>query len=86
MHMVTVLSWIFIRVAEGFDGHSGYEFPWSPFRLLPFSSAEEYHDFHHSHNIGNFSSFFTHWDTLFGTNKEFYRYLEKTKDKSEKSD
>ena len=35
---------------------SGFEFPWSPFRLLPFSASATYHDYHHSHNRGNFSS------------------------------
>jgi sterol desaturase/sphingolipid hydroxylase (fatty acid hydroxylase superfamily) len=26
----------------------GYEFPWSPYRLLPFSGSSTAHDYHHS--------------------------------------
>jgi len=86
MHLVSVIAWIVIRVAEGYDGHCGYDFPWSPFRIMPLSGGEEYHDFHHSHNVGNFSTFFTHWDTIFGTNVQFYRFLDKKHAKENKSD
>jgi sterol desaturase/sphingolipid hydroxylase (fatty acid hydroxylase superfamily) len=36
MHFLTYLAWIFLRIAETTDGHSGYEFTFSPFRLIPF--------------------------------------------------
>lgn len=36
MHYSTYLIWIIIRVVETTEGHCGYEFPWSPFRLIPF--------------------------------------------------
>lgn len=65
MHFCTMLLWILVRIFETLDGHSGYEFSWSPYRLLPFSTSAQYHDFHHSHNVGNFSSFFSIWDTVF---------------------
>lgn len=71
-HFSTFMMWLVIRIFETIDGHSGYEFSWSPYRLLPFSGSSEYHNFHHSHNVGTFSSFFTYWDTLMGTNKEFF--------------
>lgn len=74
MHYCTVLLWTVVRVCETLDGHCGYEFSWSPYRLIPFSTSAAYHDFHHSHNVGNFSSFFSFWDTLFGQNKDFYIY------------
>ena len=35
-----------MRVMETVDGHCGYEFSWSPYRLLPFSGSSEYHNFH----------------------------------------
>jgi sterol desaturase/sphingolipid hydroxylase (fatty acid hydroxylase superfamily) len=38
------------------------------------SGSAEYHNFHHSHNIGNYSSFFSVWDTVFGTNKHYFEY------------
>lgn len=79
MHYSTVLLWTIVRVCETLDGHCGYEFSWSPYRLIPFSTSASYHDFHHSHNVGNYSSFFSFWDTIFGQNKTFYIYQEKIK-------
>ena len=87
-HIVTVFAWYVIRFGETLDGHCGYEFSWSPFRLIPLSGSAEYHDFHHSANVGNYSSFFCIWDTIFGTNKDYYTYLEersKSTAKKEKS-
>lgn len=66
MHFCTFLIWGVIRTGETLDGHCGYEFSWSPYRLVPFSTSAAYHAFHHSHNVGNFSSFFSFWDTIFG--------------------
>ena len=77
IHMVTFLIWTIIRIFETIDGHCGYEFSWSPYRLLPLSGSSEYHNFHHSNNIGVYASFFTYWDTIMGTNKEFYQYKAK---------
>jgi sterol desaturase/sphingolipid hydroxylase (fatty acid hydroxylase superfamily) len=74
LHFATVLAWTMLRTAESIDGHCGYEFPWCPFRLLPLSSSASYHDFHHSHNVGNYSSLFSFWDTIFNTNQHFYEY------------
>jgi sterol desaturase/sphingolipid hydroxylase (fatty acid hydroxylase superfamily) len=84
MHYCTLLLWTVMRVGETIDGHCGYEFSWSPYRLIPFSASAQYHDFHHSHNVGNFSSFFTFWDTFFGTNKSFYEYQDSAKQIMEK--
>lgn len=74
MHFGTYLAWIVVRAGEGVDGHCGYEFPWSPFRLMPFSASASYHDFHHSHNVGNYSSLFTIWDSVFGANAAYIEY------------
>ena len=59
---------------ESVDSHSGYEFPFTPFRLVPFSGSATYHDYHHSSNTGNYSSFFTIWDTLFNENTDYYAH------------
>lgn len=72
LHFATLFAWTLVRTAESIDGHCGYEFSWSPFRLMPFSTSATYHDYHHSHNIGNFSSMFSLWDTIFETNKSFH--------------
>ena len=82
MHMGTLIIWVILRMFETVDGHSGYEFSWSPFRLLPlsgilykilifnfnFKGSANYHSYHHTHNIGNYGSFFTIWDTIMKTN------------------
>ena len=47
--------------------HSGYDFPWSMFTLIPFQGSALEHDLHHSKNTGNFGSFFTWWDYACGT-------------------
>ena len=72
---MTAFTWYVLRFVESQEGHCGYEFSWSPFRLLPFASDYAYHAYHHQHNIGNYSSFFTIWDTVDGTNKVYYEYL-----------
>ena len=36
LHMSTCTSYAFIRMYETHDAHSGYEFPWTPFGLMPF--------------------------------------------------
>lgn len=72
MHFLGVFTWYILRTIEGIEGHSGYDFSWSAFRMLPFGSDFGYHAYHHSHNIGNYSSFFTIWDTVFGSNKAYY--------------
>jgi len=84
-HVVTVFAWYAIRFGETLDGHCGYEFSFSPYRLIPFSGSAEYHDFHHSVNVGNYSSFFSVWDTVFGTNKVFFQHLDERLQQSKKA-
>jgi len=71
-HLWTMMQWGGFRILETHDGHSGYEFPWSIFRLIPFGTDATYHNFHHSKNVGNYSSFMTIWDTIFDSNKDYY--------------
>jgi sterol desaturase/sphingolipid hydroxylase (fatty acid hydroxylase superfamily) len=77
MHLITYWMWITFRVGESIDGHSGYDFSFSPYRLLPLSGSANYHDFHHSANVGNYCSLFTFWDTVFGTNSDYWSWLSK---------
>ena len=72
IHFTAAFTWYHLRFIESAEGHCGYEFSWSPFRVLPFGSDFAYHAYHHSHNIGNYSSFFTVWDTVLGSNKVYY--------------
>lgn len=75
IHLFTVACVYSLHLIESVEAHSGYQFSWSPLRVLPFFTDEEYHDFHHSHNVGNYSEIWL-WDTFFGTNKDYYKYLE----------
>ena len=76
IHFVTAFTWYTLRYIETLEGHSGYEFSWSAFRVLPFGTDFAYHSYHHSHNIGNYSSFFSIWDSVLGSNKAYYEYLD----------
>jgi len=78
VHLVTYMMWLVMRIAETIDGHSGYEFSWSPFRLVPFSGGSEFHNFHHLNFKGNYGSFFTFWDRICNTvNKKYFIFLAK---------
>jgi sterol desaturase/sphingolipid hydroxylase (fatty acid hydroxylase superfamily) len=80
-HMFTFIIYGIFRVVETHESHSGYEIPapisvltGNVYRLIPFmGTSTKYHDFHHSRNVGNYSAFFTIWDTIFGLNYDFYR-------------
>jgi sterol desaturase/sphingolipid hydroxylase (fatty acid hydroxylase superfamily) len=75
VHFFTLLAWSLLRVNEAIDGHCGYEFSWSPYKLLPLSAGARYHDYHHTHNVGNYGSLFSVWDTLCGTNAQYFRFI-----------
>ena len=47
VHLATISMWLTLRLNDTIEAHSGFEFPWSPFRLLPFSGSSEHHNFHH---------------------------------------
>ena len=71
VHFFTFVIWGLVRIMGAHDVHSGYEFPWNPLHLIPFTASPTYHDYHHSKNTGNFGSLFTVWDSLFDTNKDY---------------
>jgi sterol desaturase/sphingolipid hydroxylase (fatty acid hydroxylase superfamily) len=86
-HITTLWLFIVIRVFVSVEEHGGYDFPWSPVRLLPFGSATAAgHDFHHS-NDGKaiFGSQFHYLDSFFGTDMEFESFIAKRKDESKKT-
>ena len=82
-HFITIIFWMNLRLAETLEGHSGYEFPIPASVLLGnfhklnpfFTTTSPYHDYHHSMNVGNYSSFFTIWDTVFNSNADYYAHL-----------
>ena len=71
-HVVTLYVWIIVRQWEAAEGHAGYDFHWSPTRLIPFSDGATHHDFHHAKVIGNYAGFFPWWDAAFGTLSKGY--------------
>lgn len=77
IHFVTIVMWVIFRVAEAVDGHCGYEFSFSPFRVLPMSGSATFHNYHHTRNVGNYGSMFIVWDTLMKTNASYLEYDEK---------
>ncbi|KAF8413048.1 hypothetical protein HHK36_001023 [Tetracentron sinense] len=75
-HMITFWLWIVLRQVEAIETHSGYEFPWSPTKYVPFYGGAEHHDYHHyvgGQSQSNFASVFTYCDYIYGTDKG-YRY------------
>ena len=78
-HIHTFYIWIVIRTAEGVDGHCGYDFWFSPFRYFPFRPGSNVHDYHHSHNVGNYGSLFNFWDSICGTDMSYNDYVQRKK-------
>lgn len=76
MHPILVFIFVALRVSESADAHCGYAFPWSIWRL---GRPGDRHDFHHSHNIGNYGAWFTFWDRVCGTDKAYREYIAKKK-------
>ena len=72
MHFLTYLLFIIMIIHESHDTHSGYSFPWSPHRIIPFTWDAEAHIFHHWKFKGNYSNYFWILDRAFGTVNESY--------------
>lgn len=77
VHFVTVFMWILYRTIQGCCAHSGYDFGFEHGNLLPFAIGADHHDFHHALNSGNYGSLFMFWDALFGTQKDYVKWLMK---------
>ncbi|AQZ18244.1 (ZYRO0B07172g) [Zygosaccharomyces parabailii] len=67
LHLFTLCVWISLRLFQAVDSHSGYDFPWSLNKFLPFWSGAEHHDLHHHYFIGNYASSFRWWDYCMDT-------------------
>eukprot|EP00898_Chlorokybus_atmophyticus_P007895 jgi/Chlat1/8106/Chrsp75S07556 len=71
-HLITLWLWIPLRALEATETHSGYDFPWTFTKLIPFYGGAEHHDYHHfvgGTSRNNFASVFTYCDWLYGTDK-----------------
>ena len=75
MHIVTYAVWLVFRICAAIENHSGYEFPWSMYKAIPFKAPTEYHDYHHHRNRENFSGVLRIWDCIYGTNKHYFQWI-----------
>ena len=64
MHMWTYLVWISFKTTRSTEGHSGYEFSWSPSVWFPFGIVNEFHNTHHELFEGNLGSWFDFYDII----------------------
>ena len=71
MHVVTLSTWLNLRLLSTHAGHSGYEMPLSLYKVLPSTTTGIYHCYHHIKNAGNYGSTFAFWDTFFGTSAPY---------------
>jgi sterol desaturase/sphingolipid hydroxylase (fatty acid hydroxylase superfamily) len=78
-HFITLLVFGFFRIIEGTETHCGYEFNFSMFKIYPFQIQNSYHSYHHIKNMGNYCIFFSIWDDIFRTNKNFYKAIKDVK-------
>ena len=42
------------KLVQSLDAHSGFNLPFSPFSILDSMDCAPAHDFHHTHNVGNY--------------------------------
>jgi len=77
IHILTGTIFVYARIFDTLEGHCGYDFPYTMTRWIPLTVTSNYHNYHHLVNIGNYASQFTIWDSIFGSNKEYYEHVEK---------
>ncbi|KAI9178797.1 C-4 sterol methyl oxidase [Blastocladiella emersonii ATCC 22665] len=71
-HVFSMLVWSAVRTLQAVEAHSGYDFPWSLNKFVPFWSGADHHDFHHQNFIGNYSTSFRWWDFFMGTEGKYH--------------
>lgn len=76
VHIISVACFIIFRVFETIEGHSGYEFPFGTHKFVPMATNSNYHNYHHLINVGNYGSLMVFWDSIFGTNSEYFKEVE----------
>jgi len=73
-HVFALWTWLFVRLFQTVEVHSGYNFPWSLNNWVPLWGGAEFHDYHHMAFTGNYSSTFTLWDRVFGTDDGYHAW------------
>jgi len=72
-HIISIYAYTIVKNFNSVENHCGYDFPIYPIRLLPLSIGGNFHDFHHSHNAGAYSTHFIYWDFLSGTADYYFK-------------
>ena len=76
-HVLVLWLWLAIRLMEAIFAHSGYHF--LAYSLsFPFTGGD-FHEYHHTHNVGNYGQFFIFWDWLHGTDVTYSHYIRSDK-------
>lgn len=71
-HVLVFWLWLAIRQTEAINAHSGYQF--LPDAISKWCSGGRFHEYHHSHNVGNYGALTTIWDYLMGTDASYLEY------------
>ncbi len=66
MPFFVFVVWLTVAILGTSWGHSGF--------MFPIALTRGHHDFHHSHNVGNFGSM-PYWDYFMGTDKAYKEFL-----------
>jgi len=77
-HLSVFLCWLAFRLIETFESHSGYDFGY-----FSLAKGAKYHDFHHTHNLGNYG-INEFCDAIFRTNGHFLKYMNQQQQQHEK--
>ncbi|KAI9347801.1 C-4 methyl sterol oxidase [Zopfochytrium polystomum] len=80
LHVVSMATWIGMRLLLTVDEHSGYDFPWSIHHFIPFWAGSDFHDYHHMAFIGNYSSTLRVWDWICGTDAGYNKHAKKMRE------
>ena len=67
LHVLTMYTWIVLRLFQAIDAHSGYDFPFSLHNFFPGWAGADFHDRHHEKFLGNYASSFRWWDWICDT-------------------
>jgi len=81
-HLIELWVWLFFRLWQEIEAHSGYNYPWSLHNWFPVWGGSEFHDFHHMNFIGNYGSTFRIWDKICGTDDKYHTYKKKVSAKT----
>jgi sterol desaturase/sphingolipid hydroxylase (fatty acid hydroxylase superfamily) len=76
-HPVVLIFYVATKLYQSMEAHSGFNlpFPLSIWSVIDSMDCAPAHDFHHSHNIGNFGGFFMFWDWICGTDLRYKEFV-----------